>query len=141
MSPATLLALALTSVLFALAALHLYWMVVGVSGGRALPERPDGTLPLRPGRTASFAVALALSVAGGIVLGRAGLAFGAVPRVLFRVGTWGIAAAFGARTIGEFRYVGVFKRVRSTDFARWDTWLFTPLCAGLAGAAAVLAMS
>jgi hypothetical protein len=141
MPPVTLLALALASVLFALAALHLYWMVVGVSGGRALPERADGALPLRPGRTASFAVALALSIAGVIVLGRAGLAFAAVPRVLSHVGTWGIAATFAARTIGEFRYVGLFKRVRSTAFARWDTWLFTPICATLACAAAVLASS
>ena len=35
---------------------------------------------------------------------------------------------FLARTVGEFRLVGVFKRVRGTPFATWDTWLFTPLC-------------
>jgi hypothetical protein len=36
--------------------------------------------------------------------------------------------------------VGFFKRVRDTEFARRDTWLFSPLCLGLAAAAAAVAL-
>jgi hypothetical protein len=46
---------------------------------------------------------------------------------------------FALRTIGEFRYVGLFKRVHSTPFARWDSRLFTPLSAAIAAAAVVVA--
>jgi hypothetical protein len=40
-----------------------------------------------------------------------------------------VALALGllARAIGEFRYVGFFKRVRGSRFARLDTLLYSPL--------------
>ena len=38
---------------------------------------------------------------------------------------------FAARAIGERRYVGFFKRVRTTEFAWWDTRVYSPLCAGI----------
>jgi hypothetical protein len=47
--------------------------------------------------------------------------------------------AFAARAIGEFRYVGLFKREHSTRFARLDTWLFTLSCAATALVAGDLA--
>jgi hypothetical protein len=31
------------------------------------------------------------------------------------------------RAFGERKLVGFFKRVHGTDFARWDTWCFSPL--------------
>ncbi|NRF91294.1 DUF3995 domain-containing protein [Paenibacillus frigoriresistens] len=30
--------------------------------------------------------------------------------------------------MGDFKYVGLFKRVKQTRFATYDTFLFTPLC-------------
>ncbi|WP_268893745.1 DUF3995 domain-containing protein [Paenibacillus puerhi] len=30
--------------------------------------------------------------------------------------------------MGDFRYVGMFKRVRGSRFARHDNYVFTPLC-------------
>jgi hypothetical protein len=30
--------------------------------------------------------------------------------------------------MGEFNYVGFFKKVKDTEFAKWDTKLFSPLC-------------
>lgn len=32
------------------------------------------------------------------------------------------------RAIGDFKYVGVFKKVQRTGFARNDTKIYTPLC-------------
>jgi hypothetical protein len=42
-----------------------------------------------------------------------------------------LGAVFVLRAIGERKLVGFFKRVRGTAFARWDTWLFSPLCLAL----------
>jgi hypothetical protein len=39
-----------------------------------------------------------------------------------------LAAGLLARTVGDFKYVGLFKRVRGTPFARLDTLLYSPLC-------------
>ena len=136
-----LIALGLTLVLSSLSAIHVYWALRGVGTTASVPSRPDGTPVFRPGRAATLGVALALGLAAVLVAGRAQLIAVGLSPVLLRVGVWGVAVAFAARTIGEFRYVGLFKRVRGTPFARWDTRLFTPLCAAIAAAAAAVARS
>jgi hypothetical protein len=45
------------------------------------------------------------------------------------------------RTIGDFRLVGVFKRVRGTRFARLDSIAFAPLCLLLAAGVVRVAIS
>jgi hypothetical protein len=52
--------------------------------------------------------------------------------VVIEVGAWLIAAVFALRAIGDFRYVGFFKRIRDSRFARLDTLAYSPLCACLA---------
>jgi hypothetical protein len=44
------------------------------------------------------------------------------------------------RAIGDFRLVGVFKRIRGTPFAWWDSRLFVPLCCFIALGTAVVAL-
>ena len=76
-------------------------------------------------------VAMALAVACFLVLAVRGLVLSPLPAALTRIGATGVGAAFLLRAIGEFRYVGFFKRVRGTRFAFWDTCLFSPLCLGI----------
>lgn len=135
------IAIALTLGLLLLAAIHVFWTIRGVGTSASIPTRPDGTPVIRPGRTATFAVAIALSVAALLIATRAGLTNVQLPRQLIDLGTWGVAAAFALRTVGDFRYAGLFKRVQNTPFAHWDTRLFTPLCALIAIGTAVVAMS
>ena len=134
----TVVALALAAVLALIALLHVYWAVRGVGSGAAVPGRQDGTPLFRPGRGASLLVAMALLVAALIVLAQADVIRLGIPEALVTVGIWSVALAFAARTIGDFRYAGLFKRVRGTAFARADTRLFTPLCAAISIAAFVL---
>ncbi len=130
----------LSSVLSLIAALHLYWAVRGVGTGAGVPSRADGTPVMRPGRLSALAVAAALVTASLLLLGQASVIRTGLPAVVLSVGSWGVAATFAARTIGEFRYVGLFRRVRGTPFAKWDALVFTPLCFVLAvGAAAIAA--
>jgi Protein of unknown function (DUF3995) len=125
----------LAAVLFLLAALHLFWVVRGAAHAVAIPTRADGSRLINPGHTATILVALALAVAALIVLGRAELLNLGLPSRVVRAGSWGVAATFAARAVGDFRYAGLFKRLRSTPFARWDTLVFTPLCIVIAIAA------
>jgi hypothetical protein len=44
-----------------------------------------------------------------------------------------------ARAIGDFKYLGLFKRVRGSRFATLDTFVYSPLCLLLAAGIATLA--
>lgn len=44
---------------------------------------------------------------------------------------WLIAIIFLLRAMGDFNYVGFFKKVRETDFAINDSKYYSPLCLGL----------
>ena len=46
--------------------------------------------------------------------------------------------AHNSRGIGDFRYVGFFKRVKGSLFATRDTYLYSPLCMVLAVLAGVV---
>lgn len=129
------------TVLFTLAALHGTWVALGRSPRVAVPSRTDGTPLFLPGRVSTLLVALVLTAAGLLVLARGGVIVDAPGARWTQLGTWVVAALFALRAVGEFQYVGLFKRQRHTPFARWDTRVFTPLCLALATAITVLAAS
>ncbi len=124
------IAAVLVSILWLLAFLHLYWLFGGSWGkGSTLPTRAkSGERLFTPGPWSTLAVAAALIIAALIVGWRGGLLALPLPAWTPRLGIWAVAAVFLLRAIGEFRYIGLFKRVRGTRFARQDTLLFTPLC-------------
>lgn len=144
MSRPQLVAGVLAAVFAALAALHVYWATRAVPdvapAGGAVPVRADGTPLFRPGRTSTLAVALLLGAAAIVVLGRTALIATLAPAALYRIATWVLGSVLLLRAIGEFRYVGLFKRRRGTRFATMDTWLYTPLCAALAAGVFYLAI-
>lgn len=116
-------------ILFLVSAIHLYWLAGGKAGAlAALPSR--GGEPLfRPTGWDTGGVAVVLALSGWFVLELGG----AVGRVLFPnwllgFGGWALAVVFIIRAVGEFRWVGFFKRHKGTVFAKWDTLLFSPLC-------------
>jgi hypothetical protein len=130
----------LALVLALLGALHVFWALGGRLGfGAAVPE-VNGHRAFTPTPAASFAVALALVIASVLVLGRAGVFSSLVPDARFKWPVLVMGLVFLARAVGEFRLVGLFKRVRGTSFARWDTWLFSPLCLCMSAAALWLAL-
>ncbi|HZH33164.1 MAG TPA: DUF3995 domain-containing protein [Pyrinomonadaceae bacterium] len=124
------------AVIFALLSfLHLYWAAGGRFGrGAAIPS-VGGARVLRPSPVGTALVAMALFAAMLVVLGRLKLVGAVFPRWIFYWGTWAISLLFLLRAIGDFRYVGFFKSVSGTDFAHWDTILFSPLCLFIAVAA------
>ena len=109
-----------------------------VAGGGAVPS-VEGKPLFVPSTRATVAVGVVLLLFAGLVAatGRL-LEVGASPRLL----SWlSLALALGllARAIGEFKYVGFFKRVRGSRVARLDTWIYSPLCVLLAIGVALVA--
>jgi hypothetical protein len=123
-----------------LSALHVYWAAGGRRGAAAaVPER-HGTPLFQPGRASTLGVAGLLAFAALLVLARAGRGPAtALPGWMVTLGAPVAAAVLVARAIGDFRYVGFFKRVRDTRFARLDTRFFSPIALLLGAATAIVA--
>lgn len=118
--------------LCAIALVHVYWALGGRWGKRAAIPEQDGVPLLRPTAIGTLAVAAALLGGACVVAARAGwLGRNAYPgTIAFAVVAF--ALIFAVRAVGDFRYVGFFKRIRGSRFARMDTLYYSPLCAALA---------
>lgn len=119
----------LLAVIFAvLGSFHLYWAAGGRFGSSTAIPTVGGESLFKPSPFGTVLVATALFAAMLVVLGRLKIWGAFVPRWIFYSGTWVISVLFLLRTVGDFRYIGFFKSVTDTNFARWDTILFSPLC-------------
>jgi hypothetical protein len=134
----TVLALFTAGVLVLVGALHVLWVFSPwplrsrEEFARRVVDVPPEELP-SAGLT--LAVAVLLGVAAYLVVGRAGLVGVPGPAWLTAVGTAGVAAVFLLRGAGG---LAVSSR-RSTEFARLDLRVYSPLCLALATSCAVIA--
>ncbi|WP_348748253.1 DUF3995 domain-containing protein [Pseudomonas rhodesiae] len=124
---------------------HLYWAAGGKLGSLAvIPQLPgefaSGPRPaFKPSALGTFLVAMGLVAIAVLVCLRAGLYF---PAVSHRALQWGISAVamlMFARAIGDSELVGFFKKVGGSQFARWDTYCYSPLCLALGAGLLVVA--
>ncbi len=122
------LGLLLATIFAVLGLFHLYWAMGGRWGNAATVPSAGEKRIFHPSPLGTVLVALALFVAMLTILGQLDVWGTALPRWIFRWGTWSISFIFFLRAVGEFRFIGFFKRIRDTRFAYWDTWLFSPLC-------------
>jgi hypothetical protein len=111
------------------AALHIYWAAGGKQWLDAALPQQEGRPVFRPSRSMTLGVGLALLVMAATVLWNAGAVSLPWPRTGARIAMHVAFAIFFLRTIGDFRTFGLFKRKADTTFARFDTRLYTPLCA------------
>jgi len=129
--------------LAAIGGLHVYWALGGTAGiaraGAVVPE-VGGRPAFTPGPASTLAIAALLEIAAALVALQGKLfAIGGLPPGLIRVGALGVAVVLAARGIGDFRLVGLFKRVRGTRFARLDSRVYAPLCLALATGIVIVA--
>jgi uncharacterized protein DUF3995 len=128
-------------ILSLLAVIHIYWALGGTLGkSRAIPTR-DGQQLFTPTPFTTFLVAFGLFVMSALNAIRIGWI--TVPEIsrFVRAGLWLTAAIFLLRAVGDFRYVGFFKRHGESRFAKLDTLLYSPLCLLLACLVAISADS
>ncbi len=124
--PSTEAGVALFGVLLltVLGSLHFAWALGWKAGlGAAVPE-VDGRPAFRPPAGLTMLVALGLFVLAAVLASLGGF----IPELPFTRWLAGAAAlVFAARTIGDLRLVGLFKRPVPSAFGKWDSLLFTPL--------------
>ncbi|HEY9080731.1 DUF3995 domain-containing protein [Magnetovibrio sp.] len=112
-----------------LSVLHVYWAFGGQSGlDKAVPSI-DGRPAFQPGVTITMVVALALlgcaAVAGH--LGFSDQIQWPYAHLAPYAGA-ALALVFLLRAVGDFHYVGFFKTLTGSPFAKLDTRLYSPLC-------------
>lgn len=122
----TICSIILVIIFSALAGLHIYW----ASGGRwgidnASPVNEQGKKFTNTGTVPSLIVAAGLTIFG--------VYYFILPSGTFAFAGWVIPSIFLIRAIGDFRYVGFTKKVKSSTFAELDTKFFSPLCLIIAG--------
>ena len=111
---------------------HVYMAAARGSGiSWAVPSR-EGRPLFRPSRGATLLVAVLLLFFADLVASCAGLWRIGIPHRVLIWPSYALALALVGRAVGDFRYVGFFKRIRGSTFARLDSLLFSPLCLLLA---------
>jgi glucan phosphoethanolaminetransferase (alkaline phosphatase superfamily) len=125
----TILSIILLVVFTSLGFIHFYWLLGGEWGlENVIPTKDNQTSTPSIPKFATLIVGLVLVLFGIIYLIKSGLTNVQIPNWVANYGYWIIPAIFILRAIGDFKYVGMFKKIRNTDFAKSDSKLFVPLC-------------
>lgn len=125
----TYLAAVLCIIFLVLAGIHFYWLLGGKKGlDKALPEDEKGAKLFQPSNFATAVVAVGLSLFALYYFNRSGVQILYLPNWLLGVVGWVIPVLFLFRAIGDFKYVGFFKKVKQTEFGQRDTRFYAPLC-------------
>ncbi|MGY3450752.1 DUF3995 domain-containing protein [Bradyrhizobium sp. USDA 4353] len=124
-----LIALLMGAFLAVAVAFHVYWGIGGQYGRNvAVPQREDETPLFEPTATATLAVAAVLSVVLVALVVYVMRVNVLLPRGLLRSAMALFAVIFLGRGLSWHPYVGLFKAVRTTSFARNDTRFYSPGC-------------
>jgi hypothetical protein len=115
-----------------LAVVHVYWAAGGTAGKAAAIPSANGKPLLRPTALLTACVAGALFLMAALVAAAAGRLATPLPPGVLKGAAGLLALIFLGRGVGDFRYVGLFKRVKGSAFATLDTWVYAPLCLALA---------
>ncbi len=112
-----------------LSGIHFYWAFGGKWGfEEALPTNLNGNAMLKPNTLSCLMVAaglLLMALFYGLQLGFIPVN---LPSWIVTYGGWILPSIFLLRTLGDFKYVGIFKKVKTTGFARRDNAYFIPIC-------------
>lgn len=130
MKMTTVIAIILFLIFLFTSSIHFYWAFGGKWGIDAvLPTKDDKpTNVLNPTILSTLIVAFGLLGFGLFILVKSGIIDFDTPQWLYKYGLWIIASIFTVRAIGDFNYVGFFKKIKQTKFGRNDTKYFSPLC-------------
>jgi hypothetical protein len=128
----TIIAIPLIAIFLFLSGLHVYWGFGGQWGnGAVIPTKDNNEKAMMPGVLPTFIVALGLLSFGLVVFLNSIELDYKLPFWLYKVhkyGLWIIASIFIVRAIGDFNYIGFFKKYQQTKFGQNDTKYYSPLC-------------
>lgn len=123
------LSIVLTILFFGLATIHFYWGYGGQWGfTNSLPTNEQGVRILNPKTIDSIIVGLGLLLFGTFYLFLAEIVKIKIAMWFKNILQWLIPLIFILRAVGDFKYVGFFKEIKTTEFANLDTNFYSPLC-------------
>ncbi|RZJ53213.1 MAG: DUF3995 domain-containing protein [Flavobacterium sp.] len=112
-----------------LSSIHVYWAFGGKwASETVLPSKNDNVPLFRPRIVSTFIVAFGLFCFGLFYLIKFGFVLLNLPLWINQYGLWIITFIFLVRAIGDFKYVGLFRKFKKTTFGINDKKYFTPLC-------------
>jgi len=125
-----ILSLVSVCLLWLISIIHVYWAFGGQWGTGAVIPIKDGSQQkvFSPRKWGTLCVALLLLSASVIILVQGGYMTALPASTYSKVGCIACAIVFSIRAMGDFRYVGFFKTIKHSQFARNDTKLYSPLC-------------
>jgi hypothetical protein len=125
----TIIAMILFLIFLFISAIHFYWAFGGTWGSDSvLPTKENNIKVLNPSVLSTIIVAFGLLGFGLFILIKSSILEFNLPNWLNQYGLWIIASIFILRAIGDFNYVGFFKKIKQTKFGKNDTKYFSPLC-------------
>lgn len=129
-----ILALLQSVIFLTLAIIHFNW-VAGNKWGfdKALPTNERGERVLNPKKIDSAIVGFGLLLFCVFYFIKSSFFELHLPALVHDFAGWVISAIFIVRSIGDFNYIGFFKKVKQTPFAQMDTKVYSPLCLFLGG--------
>ena len=127
-----MIAVFIMTIFIVLSLWHLYWLFGGRVGSEVVIPELNGKPLFRPSAVATLSVAIILGVFALIVGATAKLFVIGLSHELLVGLSRALALVLLLRAVGDFHYVGFFKRIRNTRFAKMDTLIYTPLCLALA---------
>ena len=120
---------ALVLIFMGLSSIHFYWAFGGKFGiDSALPMNAEGTKILNPTSLDSLIVGGGLLIFAFLYLFSIYTPTNKFILIIRNIGLWGIPVIFMIRATGDFKYIGFFKQITTTQFAYWDTIFYSPLC-------------
>ncbi|RCW77156.1 DUF3995 domain-containing protein [Saliterribacillus persicus] len=109
--------------------LHFYWLFGGKRGILAvIPENGDREKSFMPKWYQTFIVAAGLLIMALILLIQNNAIPYFTPNTITKSFTAFFTLIFFMRAIGDFKYMGFFKKVNKTTFSTYDTRIYSPLC-------------
>ena len=128
----TVLSIILFSIFVILGGFHFFWFFGGKWGlENVIPSKDSQTSSFSIPKFATLMVGLVLILFGFLYLIKSNLIIVQLPNWMMAYGFWFISLIFILRAIGDFKYVGFFKKIKNTKFAMADSKIFSPLCLGI----------
>ena len=111
------------------ASIHFYWVFGGKWAlEKVIPTKTNIENTKLIPKFATVIVALIFLMFSIIYLIKSGFLNIQLPNWITNYSYYIIPILFLLRAIGDFKYVGFFKSIKKTTFAKWDRKLFSPLC-------------
>ena len=125
----TILSIILFLIFTVLGTFHFYWLFGGKWGiDKVIPSKNNQEISLSIPKLATIIVGLVLVLFGFVYLIESKLISVQLPNWTLAFCYWFIPLIFIIRAIGDLKYVGFFKKVKNTKFAKADSKIFSPLC-------------